>query len=307
MDTAGGAQPALVADTWEDVERLMYAEEPVNFILQGKPASSLQWDSCPTAACVVDALRADPATRITRGRPPTETQAPVSMLETRDGRSHLSDSPEDREFEAWFRSAPLEEALASSFTMAHFQLERFYQPGHLLEGFDKDVLQVWKESLHQAGFVYDRCTPYIFISGARDIGSFHHDVSHVVAWQIEGTKRFCSLREPNRLHGAQERAKHGQSVVLPEGLEEEDVLAIRMDAGTILFNQLLTPHWVQSPEESVAFSINISHGGLHRQGTGKGLCTNEAELEALKLADPEFAAIVDVKRGWKKTQQGDKK
>ena len=139
MDTAGGAQPALVADTWEDVERLMYAEEPVNFILQGKPASSLQWDSCPTAACVVDAL------------------------------------------------------------------------------------------------------------------------------------------------------------------------TIRMDAGTILFNQLLTPHWVQSPEESVAFSINISHGGLHRQDTGKGLCTNEAELEALKLADPEFAAIVDVKRGWKKTQQGDKK
>ena len=67
---------------------------------------------------------------------------------------------------------------------------------------------------------------YAFISGARDVGSFHHDVSHVVAWQIEGTKRFCGLRCPSTLHPESERRKHGQTVSPPAELTEADVLAV---------------------------------------------------------------------------------
>lgn len=118
--------------------------------------------------------------------------------------------------------------------------------GGFLEGFDAKVLEPWKQNLRDGGFEFDRCLPYIFISGARDVGSFHHDVSHVVAWQIEGTKRFCGLRQPSRLHPESQRRKHGQTVAPPKGLRETDVLAVEMPAGTVLFNQLLTPHWVRS-------------------------------------------------------------
>ena len=51
-----------------------------------------------------------------------------------------------------------------------------------------------------------------------------------------------------------------------------------MPAGVVLFNQLLTPHWVQSPLDAVAFSINLSHGGLRRVGAGRQLCRNEVQL-----------------------------
>ena len=49
---------------------------------------------------------------------------------------------------------------------------------------------------------------------------------------------------------------------------------------------------------SLAFSLNLSHGGLRRRE--RGLCANEAELVALCESDPEAAKMFDVKRGWKK-------
>lgn len=124
-------------------------------------------------------------------------------------------------------------------------------------------------------------------------------MSHVVAWQIEGTKRFCGLKEPSKLHPESQRRKHGQNVAMPPGLTESDVLAVDMAPGTILFNQLLTPHWVQSPLDGIAFSVNLSHGGLRRSGTGRGLCRNETEHEAYKASDPAVAAEFDIKRGYK--------
>ena len=45
----------------------------------------------------------------------------------------------------------------------------------------------------------------------------------------------------------------------------------------MLFNKLLTPHWVEAVGEEVAVSLNISHGGLRLRGE---LCRNERELEA---------------------------
>ena len=131
------------------------------------------------------------------------------------------------------------------------------------------------------------------------VGAFHHDVSHVVAWQIEGTKRFCGYCAPRTMHGITERRKHGQAITFPRTLRETDTLAVTMGPGCVLFNQLLTPHWVQSPEPSLAFSLNLSHGGLRRQGKGRGLCANEEELVEWCARDPEMAKMFDVTRGWK--------
>ena len=48
-------------------------------------------------------------------------------------------------------------------------------------------------------------------------------------------------------------------------------------ACSVLFNKLLTPHWVEAVGSEVAVSLNISHGGLRLRGE---LCRNERELEA---------------------------
>eukprot|EP00038_Savillea_parva_P004260 m.135717 g.135717 ORF g.135717 m.135717 type:complete len:371 (+) comp11422_c0_seq3:310-1422(+) len=349
----GGGHVMATARTWDDVEALMYADEPVNFLLGGETAAPLTGANFPFPAVrdVVESLRRDPDTRILPGRPPkadlattsaagsccssssssakpnasnatpsghcddTDTGAAggirahvsarettpgaLSILETRDGVHHLrAGAVDEAAFAAWFRAAPLDEALAVPFSLAHFQLARFFARGDFLEGFDVLVLEPWKAALRGAGFEFDRCLPYIFISGARDVGSFHHDVSHVVAWQIEGVKTFCGLVRPSELHPESERRKHGQSVSPPAGLTESDVLAVHMPPGTVLFNQLLTPHWVQSPLDGVAFSINLSHGGLRRSGAGRGLCRNEREHEAYKASDPAIAALFDIRRGY---------
>ena len=74
---------------------------------------------------------------------------------------------------------------------------------------------------------------------------------------------------------------------------------MRPDHQSVLFNQLLTPHWVQSPEADLAFSVNLSHGGLRRTQAGRGLCPNEAELVDLCSRDPTAAAMFDIKKGWR--------
>ena len=58
-----------------------------------------------------------------------------------------------------------------------------------------------------------------------------------------------------------------------------------MKPGDTLWNALLTPHWVDAGDEA-AMSVNLSHGGLRRNGR---LCPFEAELEEYRQADSEKA------------------
>ena len=39
-----------------------------------------------------------------------------------------------------------------------------------------------------------------------------------------------------------------------------------MDPGNLLWNQILTPHWVDASADGIAISLNISHGGIMRNG-----------------------------------------
>ena len=85
------AASAPVASTYDDLERLMYADEPINFSIVGEPAKPFHSAfTFPTAAEVVDALRKDPDTRILPGRPPSDGATVVRTLDTRDGTSHLT-------------------------------------------------------------------------------------------------------------------------------------------------------------------------------------------------------------------------
>jgi len=159
----------------------------------------------PSLPELVDALRRMPKTRILPGRTPPKansgSSSSFSCLETTSAGRHLNAPPgEEERFASEFRSLPLDEALKRPFSMALFELDPLMEKGGLLEGFDSKVLHRWKETLRAAGWSFDRCYPILFISGPNDIGSFHHDVSHVVAVQLHGCKRFCGFREPRRWH-----------------------------------------------------------------------------------------------------------
>ena len=150
----------------------------------------------------------------------------------------------------------------------------------MLEGLRTQLVEPWAVALQRAGFAFHRCYPILFItnSGGKPAEtSYHMDRSHVVACQIHGRKRWTWLRDPSRWADRETRLNHtaGQ-LKRPELLSAGDTVTFDMGPGSVLFNKLLTPHWVEAVDgEGVAVSLNISHGGLALNGE---LTRNEAEL-----------------------------
>jgi hypothetical protein len=185
-----------------------------------------------------------------------------------------------------FRALPVEQAIHSSFSLAHFHLSKFDVPGGFLHGFKEQVLDTWQEALRAAGFSWERCYPIIFISGPQCATNYHMDFSHVLAWQIYGHKRFCGLKSPGRWAPWRTRVNYTPgNFEKPAELSEEDALIYPMKSGDVLWNALLTPHWVEASDEA-AMSINISHGGLRLEGR---LCPFEQELEMYRETNPDVA------------------
>lgn len=245
--------------TWTEFQRRWSGVH--NFLLAGE-CVPFAFDLPPLDRVVAE-LRADEKARITPG--------------TRGDRLQLADQA------GAFRALPIEQALASSFALAHFQLDRFDAPGRCLHGFTRAVLEPWQRALTAAGFTWERCYPIIFISGRGCATNYHMDFSHVLAWQIYGTKRFCGLRDPERWAPRDVRLNYQpEGFAKPAALTDADALCYDMRPGEVLWNALLTPHWVEAGEE-VALSINLSHGGIRFRGE---LCPHEAELVAHRGANP---------------------
>ncbi len=185
-----------------------------------------------------------------------------------------------------FRAMPIEKAMEAKFSLAHFDLARFDAPGRCLDGFGAGVLGPWRAALERAGFTMERCYPIAFVSGRGCATNYHMDLSHVLAWQIHGVKRFCGLRDPDRWAGRDTRLSYDpEDFARPEAIREEDALCHDMGPGDRLWNVLLTPHWVEAGDD-VAMSFNISHGGLRLDGR---LSPNEAELEEYRSSHPDRA------------------
>jgi hypothetical protein len=182
-----------------------------------------------------------------------------------------------------FRQLPIEQVMEGPFALAHFDLARFDAPGRFLHGFGEKVLNRWERVLADAGFTWERCYPIIFISGKASATNYHMDFSHVMAWQIYGTKRFCGLKDPDRWADSSTRINYKPGhLEKPVQVREDDSLCYDMRPNDKLWNVLLTPHWVEAGEEP-AMSINISHGGLRHNGR---LSPNEEELEQARAAAP---------------------
>jgi hypothetical protein len=235
-----------------------------NFLIAGdvKPAAF----AFPPVAQVVDELRRHPEAGIHPG--------------TKDRTLLMTD------YSATFRALPLDRALAQPFSLAHFHLSVFDRPGGCLHGFGEQVLRPWQQALAAQGFTYDRCYPILFISGPDSATNYHMDFSHVLAWQLHGTKRFCGLRDPDRWAPREFRLSYrAGSFPRPDAIGEADTLAYTMPPGAALWNALLTPHWVESVD-GVAMSLNLSHGGLRLHGQ---LAPHEAELAHFRATHPDVA------------------
>jgi len=215
----------------------------------------------PPIAAIVDRVRKDKDARILRN----QCAKAVNLQSVAD----------------WFRSLAIEEAMTEPFNLAHFDIERFDQPGDILEGFRESFLDPWKEFLRSAGFTWTRLKPYFFISGRASLTPYHMDLSHVLALQCYGSKRFSALRDPERYASAAVRkefvlrkANYPEWFHMPEDLQPQEIRPYDMVPGDLLWNVFLTPHWVESLKDEPALSINISHGGLKFLGE---YCPHETE------------------------------
>lgn len=225
----------------------------------------------PPAEDIVDILRKDPDSR-------------VQFLGMEDG-------PENDALIEKVKTAPLHEILDLPFGLANFFLHNHYGRGKFLEYFQREVMIPWRTFLSSVGLTWQRCYPIIFISGKGGRSSYHVDVSHVLAWQVSGVKVFNGFKDPEA-HApvadiVDNRAAYRHDV--PPEFDPDLILTYRMAPGDVLWNQLLTPHWVDAGDE-IAVSVNISHGGVAYRGR---FCENEQALRKRWEDHPEEAWTVD--------------
>jgi hypothetical protein len=250
------------ASNWSDVQSLWSADH--NFWMTG-PCAPFDFNFPPIDRVIAE-MRTDDMTRITAG--------------TKSNR-RVSDDIKDR-----FNALPIDQAVQSPFALAHFELSRFDAPGKFLHGFEQKVLTPWRSALRDAGFTYERCYPIVFMSGIDCATNYHCDQSHVIAWQIHGSKEFNSLADPTRwvtidqcIHGLADQ------LTRPPDLTPDDIITHEMHPGDVLWNALLTPHWVDAADQP-AMSVNFSHGGLRLNGQ---LAPREQALVDYRAAHPDQA------------------
>jgi hypothetical protein len=246
-------------DTWEEFKE--HWSQFLNFRMEGEckfPAYEF-----PPLPVVVDAVRNHPESRIWRG-------AKGTSLDKQD----IAES---------FRALPLDEALNVNFQMSHFKLWNFYGSGQILEGFDTKVLNPWLDRLKAVGFKFERFYPIIFMSGKGCCTNFHIDPTNVVAWQIYGTKRFSGTKDPERWVSLETRMGW-KNTRKPDDLTDDDTLVYEMKPGDMLWNAMLTPHWVDALDDEVALSINLAIDGLQLNGE---YCPHERELRDYRIAQGE--------------------
>ena len=188
-----------------------------------------------------------------------------------------------------FRKLPIDEALRYNFRMAHYNIQKWDAPGKFLHGFKGRVFDPLQQVLRDNGFTWEWFRMYFFFSGPNCATNYHMDKSNVIAWQRYGTKVFSGLTDPGRWEPREKRMQSWTDTVRkPATLTDADVLAYTMKPGDVLWNCLLTPHWVEATDET-ACSLNFSIRGLRRNGQ---LCKHEEEWfdHQIKRGEPTTAA-----------------
>ena len=172
-----------------------------------------------------------------------------------------------------FRGMSHDDLMAQSFQFRYPDVTVLDRPGDLFEGFTEQVLIPWKQHLLDNGFEWDRCYALARVSGPNTCTGYHMDRSNVLFWNVRGRKVFHGFCEPDRWAPIKRAIDKSASQVMPENVLDEDVLSYQVGDNQLLWNHLMTPHWVDAPE--LTFGINFSHGGLRHKGR---LCRYEQHL-----------------------------
>ena len=143
-------------------------------------------------------------------------------------------------------------------------------PGDLFAGFTEEVLDPWKRFLLDNGFTWDRCYALARVSGPNTCTGYHMDRSNVLFWNVRGRKAFHGFSDPDRWVPLESATMSRKEQVMPEGLSEGDVLSYEVGDDVLLWNHLLTPHWVDAPE--LTFGINL------RRSAANGACAATSSI-----------------------------
>lgn len=166
-----------------------------------------------------------------------------------------------------FIDLPIEDAVQAKILLAHFESRAFAGPGHVFEGLN-EIFDAWYADLARHGFTHQSTQRAFFLSGPNCHTNYHFDSSYVLAWQILGRKRFCWLKDPEKWCTPEIRftdAGNYDRMFRPGGISPDDVIECEMGPGDVLWNIMLTPHWVYSLDEA-SYSFNLTHFKLQCDG-----------------------------------------
>jgi len=111
--------------------------------------------------------------------------------------------------------------------------------------------------------------------------------------QVAGRKRFCWLKDPERWcsrETLQENADKYDGMTRPEGITPDDVIECEMEPGDVLWNMMLTPHWVYALDEPT-YSFNLTHFDLACDGHVSPMEGVLREIRSERALQDELAAV----------------
>ncbi len=174
------------------------------------------------------------------------------------------------------KTMPVHKLLQRPFVMANFELARkLCDKGEIFEGLEERWVQPWRQKLISQGFTFDKVFSIIFASGANSASNYHWDFTHQMAWQIIGTKHFHGLSDPDRWTNEKLRCDTVlKDMARPEEVTDADTYTIAQPPGTVLWNAITTPHWVETFDTPAA-TLTLVHTNLRLHGK---LCPHGEEL-----------------------------
>lgn len=231
--------------TWDEFrEKWMGGERRQNFLLKGE-MFPFRFEA-PPLETVVDAVRRHKDARILHGDPDN-----LNLNLPYEGYVDL----------------PIAQAIAAPANVAHFESREFAGPGQVLEGLN-ETFDAWYDLLASHGFTHAKGQRAFFYSGANCGSAYHFDSSYVLVCQVVGRKRFCWLKDPDRWCPREtlvEQMDYYNKMRRPEGITPDDVIECEMEPGDVLWNVMLTPHWVYALDEPT-YSFNLTHFDLQCDG-----------------------------------------
>jgi hypothetical protein len=174
------------------------------------------------------------------------------------------------------KTMPIHKLMERPFVMAHFSLvKKLSGKGEVFEGLEERWVQPWRQKLLDHGFTFDNVFSIVFASGPNSATNYHWDFTHQMAFQIIGVKHFHGLKDPDRWTDEKLRCDTVlKDMARPPEVRDSDAYTIVQGPGSVLWNAITTPHWVETFDQPAA-TLTLVHSNLRLNGK---LCPHGEEL-----------------------------